>query len=699
MKTLLEELSAGDAQLERVVRFANRHMHLDVVYVSQFKDGRQVYRAVAGDAASFNIVLDTEVPAQASFDRLMAEGEIPNVIPDVAADERVADLAVTRSAGIGSYVGVPVRSADGTLYGTLSCASHAPDHTLSDEHVRLLSLLGELIVYDVDEQRRSDELRGQIRRFTEARAFYSAYQPMFDLRSGRCLGVEALARFPEPFGRPDRAFEAADEVGLGLELELAAACRGTEVIPQLAPGQFVAVNVSPATLLHLSQRVRSGEAFPLSKLVVEVTEHSVVEAYEALRGELAPLREQGLRIAVDDVGAGYASLRHILELRPDFIKLDRWLIDGLADDRGRRVAVTAFVLLARELGSRVIAEGVEREADLVAVRELGLDAAQGFLLGRPSADAGDIAAWCADQPRPTHAAGAVRAPLGRELERLELDRRASQRLEAVGQLAAGIAHEINTPLQYVGDSVTFLRDAVDELVVLTGQYREALYTDAPIPLEERRRAMREAEDRADLPYLRERIPAAFERTEDGIARVCSIVQAMKRFSHTSTADAAAADINEAIETTLMVSRNEYKYVADVAVDLAEIPPVVCNIGELNQAFLNLIVNAAHAIEESVAGTSRRGRIHISTRLDHDHVVIAISDDGPGVPIALQERIYEPFFTTKQVGKGTGQGLALARATIERHSGSLECASAPGEGATFTIRVPLGPPATRSGEAA
>jgi len=718
VKRLLEELSADDARLERVVRFASRHMHADVVYVSEFRDGGQVYRAVAGDAASFNIALGTPVPAADSFDQLMAAGEIPNVIQDAAADQRVADLPITRSAGIGSYVGVPVRTDDGTLYGTLSCATHHPDHELDQQDVRLLSLLGELIAYDVDAQRRSDQLREQIRRFTEARAFYMAYQPMFDLRSDRCLGVEALARFPEPFSRPDQTFEAAAQVGLGLELEMAAACRAIEIVPSLAPGQFVAVNVSPATLVHLSRRVRAGEPLPLSRLVAEVTEHSVIEAYEALRGELAPLRDKGLRIAVDDAGAGYASLRHILELRPDFIKLDRWLIDGLADDSGRRVAVTAFVSLARELGSRVIAEGVERPQDLAVIRELGLDAAQGFLLGRPSADAGDLARWCADSRRrrlgrgtsatsragapaaaeASSAAGGASDPsLSRELERLELDRRASQRLEAVGQLAAGIAHEINTPLQYVGDSVTFLREAVDELVALTAQYREALYTDAAIPLEQRRRQMEEAEDRADIAYLYERIPAAFERTGEGIARVRSIVQAMKRFSHTSTADAAPADVNEAVETTLVVCRNEYKYVADVEADLGEIPSVVWNIGELNQVFLNLIVNAAQAIEEQVAGSERRGQIHVSTRLEREEVLIAVSDDGPGIPVALQERVYEPFFTTKPVGKGTGQGLALARATVERHAGTLECTSTPGEGTTFTVRLPVRQPAARTGQ--
>lgn len=281
-----------------------------------------------------------------------------------------------------------------------------------------------------------------------------------------------------------------------------------------------------------------------------------------------------------------------------------------------------------------------------------------------------------------------RVALEQERERLDLDRRVSQRLEAVGQLAAGIAHEINTPLQFVGDSVTFLERAVDELVRLTGLYRTTLYTSSPIPVEERREAMRDAEQTADLEYLCERIPAAFARTADGIARVQSIVLAMKRFSHTSSTDRAPADINEAIKTTLAVCRNEYKYVAEVVLDLGELPLVTCNIGELNQVFLNLIINAAQAIEEKVADSGERGEIKISTRLAGSAVVFAITDDGSGIPAELQDRIYEPFFTTKEVGKGTGQGLALARNTIARHSGSLDCSSSAGAGATLTIRLPL-----------
>jgi signal transduction histidine kinase len=406
---------------------------------------------------------------------------------------------------------------------------------------------------------------------------------------------------------------------------------------------------------------------------------------------------------VDDVGAGYASLRHVLELRPDFIKLDRWLIDGVAEDGDRRAAVSAFVALAGELGSTVIGEGVERPEDLQALRELGLDAAQGYLLGRPTSDRDAILRWCAGEApsvrkeaRLPAASGSTpegseRKALETERERLELDRRVSHRLEAVGQLAAGIAHEINTPLQFVGDSVTFLQHAVDELLELTWLYRETLYGEAPMPVEHRRRIMREAEERADVDYLCERIPIAFARTADGIARVRSIVQAMKRFSHASSTESAPADINEAIETTLAVCRNEYKYVATVALELGELPAVTCNIGELNQVFLNLIINAAQALEEKVSDSGELGLIRISTRVIGSEVQIEIADDGPGIPRQLQERIYEPFFTTKEVGKGTGQGLALALSTIERHGGSLKCVSEPGQGATFTIRLPLEAP--------
>ena len=289
-----------------------------------------------------------------------------------------------------------------------------------------------------------------------------------------------------------------------------------------------------------------------------------------------------------------------------------------------------------------------------------------------------------------------RLELDQERDRLEMDRRVSQRLEAVGQLAAGIAHEINTPLQYVGDSVTFLRDAVDDLLILTGLYREGLFSETPVPLHERRRTMAHAEDEADVEYLIDSLPKAFARTEDGIERVRTIVQAMKRFSYASSTEVGPADVNDALRTTLAVCRNEYKYVAEVTTDFADIPLVACNIGEINQVFLNLVINAAQAIADAVDDGEELGHISISTRTDGDEVVIEIEDDGPGIPPEIRERIYEPFFTTKQVGKGTGQGLALARTTIERHRGSLSCATEVGAGTTFTVRLPIGQAAPDTG---
>jgi signal transduction histidine kinase len=221
----------------------------------------------------------------------------------------------------------------------------------------------------------------------------------------------------------------------------------------------------------------------------------------------------------------------------------------------------------------------------------------------------------------------------------------------------------------------------------------------PLGQEERRRRAEQAEEAADLEYLHERIPVAFERTVEGVSRVTSIVQAMKRFSHASSSEMAPADLGEAIATTVAVCRNEYKYVADVALDLGELPLVTCNAGEMNQVFLNLVINAAQAIEEQRGRDGERGTITIRTRRHGDRALIEIADDGPGIPAELQDRIYEPFFTTKEIGRGTGQGLALARTTIDKHAGSIECKSAPGNGTTFRIWLPIEPPAAACAEAA
>jgi signal transduction histidine kinase len=269
---------------------------------------------------------------------------------------------------------------------------------------------------------------------------------------------------------------------------------------------------------------------------------------------------------------------------------------------------------------------------------------------------------------------------------MQAERELARKLEAVGQLAAGIAHEINTPIQFVGDTIGFLQDAFADLLTLTAAYEELEAGAAPEPLAR----VRAAAAAADLEYLRERVPGAFERGAEGIARVAAIVRAMRDFAHPTAMAQAPADLVAALRNTLVVASHEYRYVADVETDLHPLPRVLCNVGELNQVFLNLIVNAAHAIASVVEPAGGRGTISIRARHEGSDVVISIADTGCGIPADVAGRVFDPFFTTKDVGGGTGQGLAIARTmVVERHGGALTFESRPGHGTTFHVRLPVG----------
>ena len=273
----------------------------------------------------------------------------------------------------------------------------------------------------------------------------------------------------------------------------------------------------------------------------------------------------------------------------------------------------------------------------------------------------------------------------------------ARKLEAIGQLAAGIAHEINTPTQYVGDNTHFLKDSFGSIANVLQSYQGLLSATRNNTVTPALIAQVEATLAAsDLDYLFAQIPTAIQETLEGVGRVTKIVRAMKEFSHPGGQERAAADLNKAIETTVTVARNEWKYVADMQLDLdPQLPPVPCFIGDFNQCILNLVVNAAHAIGDvvkNIPGT--KGRIIVQTRGNDDHAEIRVTDTGTGIPEAIRPRIFDPFFTTKGVGKGTGQGLYLTYQTIvEKHHGTVRFESETGKGTTFIIRLPFNPPKT------
>jgi PAS domain S-box-containing protein len=275
-----------------------------------------------------------------------------------------------------------------------------------------------------------------------------------------------------------------------------------------------------------------------------------------------------------------------------------------------------------------------------------------------------------------------------ERRSLEAQLQHAQRLESVGQLAAGVAHEINTPTQYVGDNTRFLADSFRDLQEPLAQLNAMFGEGAGPPSEREIAALAEAVRAIDVPYLLEEVPRALSQTLDGIERVSNIVRSMKEFTHPAH-DAQPNDLNRLITTTVTVSRNEWKYVAEVETDLdPELGSVPCVAGEISQVILNIVVNAAHAIGDVVADQpGKKGKIRISTARAGEWIELRIADTGKGMPAEVRSRIFDPFFTTKPVGKGTGQGLTIAHKIVTAHKGTIAVESRVGEGTTFVIRLP------------
>lgn len=373
--------------IERILSLARAALDMDVAVMAAF-DGDFVVQAVDGEHEWFDLDVGLRLPVNQTYCGPMTKGEIPHLVNDAAADDRTADLPLTREAGIGAYVGVPIRLWDGTLYGTLCCLSRSAEPSLNGRDVRFLRVLAEIVADQLDRDQLETEKRrlewSRIHSILERDSVDVEFQPVFDLLDCSIVSLEALARFwTEPMRSPSVWFAEANEVGLGAELELVAIRSALQRIDEFPDGVALALNVSPVTaldprfcelLLGLAERI-----------VIEITEHAQVDDYDALAAALAPLRERGAQLAIDDVGAGFANLRHILRLAPDIVKLDLSLTQEISRDPARRALATSLVGFAGGVGARIVAEGISSDEDLTLLRALGVNYGQGFYLARPSA--------------------------------------------------------------------------------------------------------------------------------------------------------------------------------------------------------------------------------------------------------------------------------------------------------------------------
>jgi EAL domain-containing protein (putative c-di-GMP-specific phosphodiesterase class I) len=373
--------------IERILSLARAALDMDVAVMAAF-DGDFVVQAVDGEHEWFDLDVGLRLPVNQTYCGPMTKGEIPHLVNDAAADDRTADLPLTREAGIGAYVGVPIRLWDGTLYGTLCCLSRSAEPSLNGRDVRFLRVLAEIVADQLDRNQLETEKRrlewSRIHSILERDSVDVEFQPVFDLLDCSIVSLEALARFwTEPMRSPSVWFAEANEVGLGAELELAAIRSALQRIDEFPEGVALALNVSPATALD--PRFCELLLGVADRIVIEITEHAQVDDYDALAAALAPLRQRGAQLAIDDVGAGFANLRHILRLAPDIVKLDLSLTQEISRDPARLALATSLVGFAGGVGARIVAEGISSDEDLTSLRALGVDYGQGFYLARPSA--------------------------------------------------------------------------------------------------------------------------------------------------------------------------------------------------------------------------------------------------------------------------------------------------------------------------
>lgn len=407
--------SSGDAGVEgdpvqRALKIIRSHLGMDVAYVSEFVGDRSLFRAV--DAPGFEALIKPgdSMSLDDIYCRHILEGRLPQLIPDTSAEPVAMAMPITAAVPIGRHMSVPIRLPDGRTFGMFCCLGREANPSLNERDLQMMKAFAELAAFEINREfetkRESEEKRRRIESILDSRDLAIVFQPIWNIEENRPIGLECLSRFAGPPKRPpDAWFTEAAETGRAVDLELMAirmALAAFAAAP-LPVGIYVAVNASPATILSGGLPAALA-GLPADRIVLEITEHAHVEDYAALLAALQPLRHRGIRLAVDDAGAGYASLQHILHLRPDIIKLDMGLTRHIDLDPARRALAAALIKFSADTGSGIIAEGVETASELKTLRALGVEKAQGYFLGRPVPLADAVKLFGFEETRRSHVA-------------------------------------------------------------------------------------------------------------------------------------------------------------------------------------------------------------------------------------------------------------------------------------------------------
>ncbi|WP_426308218.1 EAL domain-containing protein [Acidovorax facilis] len=373
--------------LDRSLHAIRTHLDMDVAFISEFRDGRRFFRHVDSRSPNGPVEVGGSDPLEESYCLRVADGRLPELMTDACMNAEALTLAATRALPVGAHLSVPIRLADGRVYGTFCCFRQSPDGSLTHRDLGMLRVVAQMVGDQIQQELSASDARQEIENRVHAvlnsDGLRMVYQPIFDLVQERITGFEALARFStDPYRTPDVWFAEAAQAGLSIELEMKAIRMALQGLDRLPVQSYVSVNTSPDTLVNGNFSAELCD-FPLDRIVVEITEHQAVERYEDISEVIRPLQAQGLRIAIDDAGAGYASFRHILNLHPHIVKLDTSITRSIDTDRSRRALAAALRGFATETGCKIVAEGVETAAELQTIRALGIGKAQGYYLGRP----------------------------------------------------------------------------------------------------------------------------------------------------------------------------------------------------------------------------------------------------------------------------------------------------------------------------